>query len=107
MVEMKPVHQSENGPGAISVRFRLYVAGNMPNSRRAVANLRQFCIDHLAGRYTLEIVDVYEKPERALTDKVLLTPLLCAETLHGIRRIAGDLSDRASLIAALDAENFG
>ena len=83
---MNPVQEPENGRPAITVRLRLYVAGNMPNSRRAVANLRQFCIDHPAGRYTLEIVDVYEVPERALADKVLLTPLLCAETPHGTKR---------------------
>ena len=106
MVEMKPLQDPENGSGTITVRFRLYVAGTMPNSRRAVANLRQFCSDHLAGRYTLEIVDVYEVPERAPEDKVLLTPLLSVETAHGNQRIAGDLSDRTSLVAALDAGGF-
>ncbi|MBC7738327.1 MAG: circadian clock protein KaiB [Candidatus Saccharibacteria bacterium] len=104
---MPRTHEPEDGWGAIIVRFRLYVAGNMPNSRRAVANLRKFCIDHIAGRYTLEIIDVYEVPERALEDKVMLTPLLSVETPHGIKRIAGDLSDRASLAAAIDAGSLG
>ncbi len=88
-------------------RFRLYVAGNLPNSRRAVANLRAFCHDHLPDRHAIEILDVFEVPERALEDRISLTPHLLAETAHGVWRIAGDLSDRASLIAAIDAASLG
>ena len=51
---------SETDP--VRVRLRLYVAGNAPNSVRAIANARAICDEHFASRYELEIVDLLEQP---------------------------------------------
>ncbi len=107
MIELKHPVEPALAPNHTVVRFRLYVAGNLPNSRRAVANLRAYCAEYLPGRYELEILDVYEVPERALEDRIALTPQLLAETAHGTRRIAGDLSDKASLVDAIDTTRVG
>ena len=42
-------------------RLRLYVAGAAPSSTRAVEVLRAVLDDHVAGRYALEVVDVYQQ----------------------------------------------
>ena len=56
--------------GKRDVLFRLYVAARLPNSQRALANLTEFCRQHLADRHRIEVVDVFESPERALADNV-------------------------------------
>ncbi len=48
--------------------LRLYVAGNAPNSVRAVANARAICDPHYANAHHIEVVDVIEDTQRALAD---------------------------------------
>ena len=48
------------------LRLRLYIAGNAPNSQRAVANAKAICDEHFASKHVLEIVDMLEHPRRAL-----------------------------------------
>ena len=38
--------------------LKLYVAGQSPRSVRAIENLRAVCDEHLAGRYTVEVIDL-------------------------------------------------
>ena len=83
-------------------KFRLYVAGNGPNSVQAVANLGTLCHEHLAERHEIEVVDVLREPQRALDDLVLLTPLLVKLSPGPMRKIIGTLSQRAKVLHALD-----
>lgn len=81
--------------------LRLFVAGDGPNSREAVANLnaiRKRCLrpeDH-----RLEIIDVLEDPLRALEDGVFVTPTLLALNSPVIS-IVGTLADQEKVIRAL------
>jgi len=45
--------------------LRLYVTGTTPNSQRAIENVKRLCTDHLAGRYELEVIDLYQNPVMA------------------------------------------
>jgi circadian clock protein KaiB len=81
--------------------FRLYIAGDAPNSRRAVANLTAFCNRYLPNRHHIEIVDVFEHPKRALEEGILLTPLLVIASASPAKRIVGDLTDSSVLLGAL------
>lgn len=83
------------------VALRLYIAGDAPNSQLALERLREFCATHLADRHQLEIVDVIREPERALADRVLLTPTLLKLTPAPVRRIIGNLSEPAVLARAI------
>ena len=56
--------------------FRLYIAGDAPNSLQAMANLTQLCETHLPDRHEIEIVDVLLDPKRALTESIFMTPTL-------------------------------
>lgn len=83
-------------------RFLLYVAGDGPNSVHAMANLRAICREYLPERHEIEVVDVLKDQERALSDKVMMTPLLVKLSPGTVRKIVGSLSQRDAVLQALD-----
>jgi circadian clock protein KaiB len=83
------------------LRLRLYVAGNAPNSARAVANVRAICDEHFAAGHDLEIVDLLVRPLEALTDGIIVTPTLLKLTPLPALRLVGTLSDTSQVLAAL------
>lgn len=87
-----------------SIRLRLYVAGNAPNSMRAIANAKAICAEHYDGVSVLEIVDMMEQPLRALADEIIVTPTLMRLRPLPVRRVIGSLSDSAEVLLALRAE---
>lgn len=72
------------------------------NSTQALANLRALCRGKLAGRHSIEVVDVFREPGRALADGVVMTPTLLRLAPLPLRKIVGTLSDTATLLQALD-----
>ena len=84
-----------------TVKLRLYVAGGAPNSVRAIANLAAICKGAPRFKFKLEIIDVLRAPLRALTDGILVTPHLAKLSPSPAAKIVGNLSDRASVLAAL------
>ena len=95
----RPVTPSPDPDGAY--HLRLYVAGQSPKSVRAVENLRHVCEEYLPGRYTIELVDLVEHPERARTDEIIAVPTLIRKLPEPIRRIIGDLSDTDKVLIGL------
>jgi len=81
--------------------LRLYVAGSTPQSGRAIANLKAICEQHLKDRYDLTVVDLYEQPERAAEDQIMVAPTLVRQLPLPVRRLIGDLSQTDRVIAAL------
>ncbi len=89
-------------PAAFS--FRLYIAGDAMNSAQALANLQALCRAHLPDRHTIEVVDVFRHPKRALADGIFLTPMLLKLAPGPTRKIVGTLSDTATVLQALDLQ---
>jgi circadian clock protein KaiB len=87
-----------------ALRLRLYIAGSSPNSRKAVANLALLRASLPDAALSLELVDVFQNPARALADGILLTPQLMILSGGDARMVVGDLSDRAALLSALALE---
>jgi circadian clock protein KaiB len=87
-------------PGRPKLRLRLYVAGVAPNSVRAIANARAMCNAHFVD-HALEIVDLMIEPDRALADRVIVTPTLLKLSPAPTARVIGDLSDSVKLRSAL------
>ena len=81
--------------------LRMYIAGEAPNSVRALANLAQLCERHLPEAHSLEIVDVTVEPHRALSDGVFMTPTLIKLAPNPMCRIVGTLSDLRPVLVAL------
>lgn len=82
-------------------KFRLYIAGDASNSVLARTNLAALCQTHLAGRYEIEIVDVFRQPKRALIDRIFITPTLVKVMPMPVCRIIGTLSQTQTVLDAL------
>ena len=85
-------------------KFRLYVAGDAPNSVQARVNLAAICRTHLPGRYEIEVVDVFQHPKRALIDGIFITPMLVRVAPAPMCRIVGALSQTPTVIQAMGLE---
>lgn len=82
--------------------LRLYVTGSTPRSARAIENMHRICEEHLAGRYDLEVVDIYQRPDAAREFQLVAAPTLVKLLPEPLRRIVGDLSDRDKVLRGLD-----
>lgn len=86
--------------------LRLFIAGDSPKSRTALQNLERLCERHLAGRYTLEVIDLVKRPELAKAHQILAIPTLVRELPEPIKRVIGDLSDENKALLNLDLDNL-
>src|SRR5688572_23154384 len=85
------------------LHLRLYVAGQAPNSVRAIANCRAICDEHFASGHELEIVDLLEHPKRAVADGIIVTPTLLKLLPLPVQRVIGSLSDTSQVLLALSS----
>jgi circadian clock protein KaiB len=82
--------------------LRLYVTGMTPRSARAVRNLQAICDQHLAGRYDLEVIDIYQQPILTKGEQIIAAPTLIKKLPLPMRRIIGDMSNRERVLLGLD-----
>jgi circadian clock protein KaiB len=85
----------------------LYVTDQSPKCLRAIENLRRACEEHLAGRYTIEIVDLLKDPRRAAADQILAVPTVVRRFPAPTRKLVGDLSDDDRLLVGLQLRRSG
>jgi circadian clock protein KaiB len=88
------------GPG--HYQLRLYVTGTTPASARAIARVQRICQDHLAGRYDLEVIDIYQLPALAKDEQIIATPTLIRVLPKPLRRFIGDLSRIEAVFFGMD-----
>jgi circadian clock protein KaiB len=82
--------------------LRLYVTGMTPRSARAIASIRALCHEHLRGRYSLQVVDIYQHPQLSRQEQIIAAPTLIKKLPQPLRRMVGDLSDRGRVLFGLD-----
>ena len=82
--------------------LRLYVAGMTARSVTAYANLQKICEEHLAGQYSIEVVDLLKNPKLASGDQIVAVPTLVRKLPEPVRKIIGDLSNTQRLLVGLD-----
>ena len=99
-MSMNTMAQGPPNPGFYDLR--LYVAGQTPKSVAALANLKRFCEEHLAGKYKIEVVDLVENPKLARSDQILAIPTLVRRLPEPIRKIIGDLSNSERVVVGLE-----
>jgi circadian clock protein KaiB len=83
-------------------RLRLYVIGASRSSLQAVANLKQFCHLYLHGNYELEVIDLYQQPELAGQEQLIVAPTLVKTSPPPTRRLIGTLSNSQEVMRLLD-----
>ena len=81
--------------------LRLYISGTTPQSQKAVATIHRICESYLAGRFHLEIIDIYQSPGRAKDDRIIAVPTLVKASPAPLRLLLGDLSDEKRVLAGL------
>ncbi len=91
---------ASNRPQA-TYNLSLYVSGATGRSIRAITNIRNFCEEHLKGRYRLNVIDIYQSPEQLAKHDIVAAPTLIKETPLPLRRFVGDLSDTAKVAKGL------
>jgi len=96
------VEQAARTPPGDRYVLRLYVTGMTPRSARAVNNLRAICDEHLAGRYDLEVIDIYQQPALTKGEQIVAAPTLIKKLPLPMRRIIGDMSNRDGVLLGLD-----
>jgi len=82
--------------------LRLYVAGATPRAIAALENLKKICEEHLAGKYSIEVIDLLKNPKLASGDQILALPTLVRKLPEPVRKIIGDLSDTERVLVGLD-----
>lgn len=82
--------------------LRLYVTGQTPRSLKSVENLQRLCEKHLPGRFSLEVIDIYQQPALAAEGQIIAAPTLIKAMPLPLRRLVGDFSDANRVVLGLD-----
>ncbi len=82
--------------------LRLYIAGQTPKSVLALKNITKYCKEHLAGQYTIEVVDLLKNPQLAEGDQIFAIPTLVRKFPEPLRKIIGDLSNEERVLVGLN-----
>jgi circadian clock protein KaiB len=88
----------------VQYTLRLYVTGITPRSQRAIENIRKICEESLKGRYDLEVIDIYQQPERAREEQIIAAPTLIKKLPLPLRKLIGDMSNRDRILIGLGLE---
>ena len=82
--------------------LKLYVLGITQKIEKVVKNLQQELDAKLGKDYTLEIINLLEKPRLAADDQIIATPTLVKKLPPPVKRIIGDLSDVNGVLVGLN-----
>lgn len=83
----------------------LFVTGSTPKSAQAISVVRALCEKHLANRYELEVVDIYQCPERLAADQILAAPTLLKKRPFPTQRLVGNLDNSERVLIGLNLKN--
>lgn len=95
-------NQAPQATGMIKYKMRLFIAGKEPNSMIARKNINEICSEHLAGKFELKVIDVFEDFSMAVDENILVTPALLIDKPKKIK-IFGNLQDKNKVLSALEA----
>ena len=93
---------SNETPHVATYLFRLYIAGESPNSMRAIKNLKELCQKYFEGDFKIDIVDVLLSPERAWAEGVMVTPMTVRISPQPEVKIIGNLNDKDQVLSTLN-----
>jgi circadian clock protein KaiB len=82
--------------------LRLYIAGQTPKSVLALKNINKYCEEYLAGKYSIEVIDLLKNPQLAEGDQIFAIPTLVRKVPEPLRKIIGDLSNKERVLVGLN-----
>jgi len=80
----------------------LYIAGKTDKGERAIENINKYCKEYLQDGYSLEVVDLKDRPELAASHQIIAIPTLIKNLPGPIRILVGDLSDKEKVLVGLN-----
>jgi len=89
-------------PGQGHYVLVLFVTGSTSKSAQAIASVRSLCEEHLTGHYELEVVDIYQSPERLAGDQIIAAPTLLKREPFPVQRLVGNLGDQERVLIGLN-----
>jgi len=98
----KTIADKPDKPDKPTYILRLFVTGILPNSVRAIVNIKAICEQHLKGRYELDIIDIYQQPSFSLSENIIAVPVLIKKFPLPEERVIGDLSDTKLVLKELN-----
>ena len=96
-----------SGGGSERYVLRLFIAGMTSRAGRAIESVCAMCDEYLAGRYDLEVIDIYQQPGLAKGEQIIAAPTLIKKLPLPFRRIIGDMSNNERLLTGLDIISKG
>jgi circadian clock protein KaiB len=84
--------------------LKLYVAGTSPQAAQAIIRIKEVCEEYLAGRYELEVIDIYQQPELARREQIIAAPTLIKSLPLPLRKLIGSMSDLQRVLVGLDLQ---
>ena len=97
-------HKKSEDPCQKAYVLKLFVTGILPNSVRAIANIKAICNKYLKNGYELDIIDIYQLPDLAISEEIIAVPLLIKKFPLPEKRLIGDLSDTDKVLKALNLD---
>jgi circadian clock protein KaiB len=94
--------EAVKGPNDKKYLLKLYIAGQTPKSTLAIVNIKKICEEHLKGRYTLEVIDIYQQPVLAEGEQIIAAPTLIKKLPPPLRRFIGTMADKERILVGLD-----
>jgi circadian clock protein KaiB len=91
----------DKAPSTERYVLRLYVSGDSLGAREALTAIETLCRERLAGRYRLEVIDVYQHPQLAKDAQITALPMLVRRLPPSLRRLVGNLSDKERVLVGL------
>ncbi len=82
--------------------LRLYVAGLTPRSQEAIRSVTALCDEHLAGRYDLQVIDIYQQPVLAKGEQIIAAPTLIKKLPLPLRKLIGNMANQDRVLVGLD-----
>jgi circadian clock protein KaiB len=73
--------------------FELFVAGDAPIFLKAAINIKAIFDKYYENNYELQVIDIYQNPALAVSEDVLVVPLLIRKKPLPEIRMVGDFSD--------------
>jgi circadian clock protein KaiB len=87
-------------------QLRLYIAGYTVKAVAALSNLQQICEERLAGKYSIQVIDLLRNPALGRGDQILAIPTLVRRLPNPVKKIIGDLSNAQRVLVGLDIKEL-
>lgn len=79
----------------------LFVARESSASAHAIVQLKRIAAEYLPPKSIVEVVDLFEEPDRADEEQILAIPTLVRKSPLPMRRVIGDLSDIQRVLTSI------